>query len=383
MIICYQGTPGSGKTYDAVIKIIANLKKGRKIYTNIDGLGDAVCREQIMRMAGLTEVQLDMQLIHWDTSSVQGKEKVYNFMEHVEPRSYIVIDEIHKYFNCRDWQTEKNRLFAEWGSTHRHFGFDLLMITQDYEKIDKQVRSLIEYTYVYRKINFMGSMVKNKYIVYSYSGEPVGRYIVKSYGTYDKSIFHCYNSYVTRDMKELPIQTHANIFRHPVFYVIPVLLLVFVALFLESGFSKGEIIPGSHKAMELAKKKGSVDSANEVNKQVDVVDVNKGSKPVVIEYSELLAKQNIPSKQVKQNISSEQAKQNIPLKQVKQNISSRKPTHQSVRQSISLSESSGYSLGQSSVLSPEKSSGRLLGVINGKKVYKSKDGFIYSDTVSF
>ncbi|MBT9175520.1 MAG: hypothetical protein DDT22_01199 [candidate division WS2 bacterium] len=373
MIICYQGTPGSGKTYDAVIKIIANLKKGRKVYTNIDGLGDPVRREQIMRRAGLTEVQLDMQLIHWDTSnSIQDKEKVYNFMEHVEPRSYIIIDEIHKYFNCRDWQTEKNRLFAEWGSTHRHFGFDLLMITQDYEKIDKQVRSLIEYTYVYRKINFMGPGIKNKFIVYSYSGEPVGRYIAKSYGTYDKSIFHCYDSYVTRDMKELPIQAHANIFRHPVFYVIPVLLLIFVALFLESGFSKGEIIPGSHAAMELVKKREPVDSTNKANEQVGV-GVNKGTRPVVIEYSELQlqAKQNIPSKQVNQNISSKQVKQNTSFKQVKQDIPFKEP----VRQSVSLLESSDPFLSQSSVFYPKK----LLGVINGKKVYKSKDGFVYSD----
>ncbi|MBT9175516.1 MAG: hypothetical protein DDT22_01195 [candidate division WS2 bacterium] len=90
---------------------------------------------------------------------------------------------------------------------------------------------------------------------------------------------------------------------------------------------------------------------------------------------------------MKQNIPSKQVKQNIPSKQVEQNIPSKKLAHQSVRQSISLSESSdyssGYSLGQSSILSSKKNRDRLLGVINGKKVYKSKDGFIYSDAVSF
>lgn len=283
MIICYQGTPGSGKSYDAVIKIIANLRKGRVVYTNIDGLGDPVRREFIMKKAGLTEMQLDMQLFHWNGNLPVDVQKIESFTKYVEPRSLVVIDEIHKYFNARDWQSEKNKIFCDWGSTHRHHGFDMLMLTQDYEKVDKQVRSLIEYTYEYKKINFMGSKVNNKYITYSYSGEPTGKWITKSYGTYDKSIFHCYDSYVTRDMKELPVQKHANIFKHPVFYAIPVLILIFVMLFFKSGFSKGEIIPGSAKALELTKKTG--------NKSAVVSSVSGDKKPIgnvqVVEFKDL------------------------------------------------------------------------------------------------
>ena len=36
MIVGFVGTPGSGKSYDAVKKILFNLKKGRHVYTNID-----------------------------------------------------------------------------------------------------------------------------------------------------------------------------------------------------------------------------------------------------------------------------------------------------------------------------------------------------------
>lgn len=39
MIIFFDGNSGSGKTYEAVKKIIDNLRRGRKVYTNIDGLG--------------------------------------------------------------------------------------------------------------------------------------------------------------------------------------------------------------------------------------------------------------------------------------------------------------------------------------------------------
>ena len=38
MIVFFVGTPGSGKSYEAVKKIVDNLKIGRTVCTNIDGM---------------------------------------------------------------------------------------------------------------------------------------------------------------------------------------------------------------------------------------------------------------------------------------------------------------------------------------------------------
>jgi len=220
MIIFHEGSPGSGKTYDAVVKIIANLKKGRKVYTNVEGLDRPECREMMKCKTGLDDYQIDNQLNNLP------EEKIKNFYDFVENGSMVVIDEIHKYFNSRDWQTQENRKVADWCSTHRHYGFDAIFITQRIEKCDSQVRTLTEWTYRYKKVNFLGSFVNKSYVCFAYSGDDTTQALTKKVSRYDPEIFACYKSYVSKDVKELKIQTHANILKHPVFMAIPVLLIL-------------------------------------------------------------------------------------------------------------------------------------------------------------
>ena len=162
----------------------------------------------------------------------------------------IVIDEIHKRFNSRDWQSKKNNDFANWCSTHRHHGFDVLFITQDMDKVEKQVRSLVEWSYVYKKANMFGSLVRNSYFRYAYSGDSVsGKELQRETRRYDKRVFNCYKSYVASDIQELDFQQHANILKHPVFYSIPVMLLIFLYMFFtKSSFATGDIF-GTKKTL--------------------------------------------------------------------------------------------------------------------------------------
>lgn len=247
MIICYQGSPGSGKSYDAVNRVIENLKKGRVVYTNIDGLDDSLNREVVRVLTELDDYELSKRLIHL-TSDQVGK-----FWQYTKSGSMVVIDEIHKWFNSRDWQSAKNREFADWASTHRHSGFDVVMVTQDIQKVDSQVRSVVEFTYEYRKLNMFGSWVNNKYICYAYmggevSGKPLGK-LVKSY---NQKIFAAYKSYVAGDIKELGIQSHFNILKHPVFYSIPIVLALFLYFFSKSSFIRGDFL-GMNKKASISK----------------------------------------------------------------------------------------------------------------------------------
>lgn len=274
MIICYEGTPGSGKSYDAVKKILDNLKRGRKVYTNIDGMGDSAKREYIIKLLGFDDLALSINFKYFD----RNDEKLFNFWEHMEQGSIMVLDEAQNYFGNRDWQTDKNKAFCKWASTHRHYGYDVILITQDFEKIDSHVRTLVEWTYRYRKMNFFGSVVKNKYIVYAFAGEPSGKSLSKHIRTYDHRVFFCYESYVSKDIKELKIQSHINILKHPIFYAVPVMFLIFFFFFMKSGFSKGEIIPGSYAAIAATKKHNIVSDKPAIAR----------SKPVIIEYKDLM-----------------------------------------------------------------------------------------------
>ncbi len=249
MIICFEGTPGSGKTYDSVKKIIDNLKIGRTVYTNVDGLTESKCKEHIKLLTKLDDYDLSRKLIFLSPAEVQ------NFWVKAKHGSLIVIDEVHKFFSNREWQSKSNKEFGNWASTHRHFGYDVVLITQNIEKIDSHVRTLVEWTYRYKKINFFGSAIKNRYVCYAYSGcDSDKNYLQKDIKSYNKRIFACYSSYVSQDVKELGFMTHANVLKHPVFYAIPVMIVIFLVFFMKSGFSKGYIIPGSEKVMSMSSK---------------------------------------------------------------------------------------------------------------------------------
>lgn len=233
MILCYEGTPGSGKSFDAVVKIIDNLRLGRTVYTNISGIDDPVCREHIKLKAKLDDYECEKRLVYLSDLEITQPQK------HCKPGALLVIDEVHKRLNARDWQSQKNKEFADWGSTHRHGGYDVVLITQGLEKVDSQVRGLVEFTHRYKKNNYFGSLMEKQYLVKVYE-EDSTKIIGKRSGTYDKSIYKCYKSYVTSDIKEMKIQSNVNILKHPIFYSIPVLLLIFGYYFSRSSFASGD-----------------------------------------------------------------------------------------------------------------------------------------------
>ncbi len=239
MIICFEGTPGSGKSYEAVRKILDNLKLGRLVYTNIDGMDLQNNRESIKSFCGLSDYELETRLIFMPHFQVN------EFWKYTKKGSLILIDEVHKWFSARDWASEKNKQFAEWASTHRHEGYDVVLITQKLEKVDSHVRSLIEWTYRYKKLNMFGSLIQQKYKRASFCGEDTtGKPLDNKLYTYDKRIFHCYKSFVADDVKELGIMKHSNVLKHPVFLLIPISLIVFVFLFFRSSFVQGKM-PGA------------------------------------------------------------------------------------------------------------------------------------------
>lgn len=230
MIYAFVGTPGSGKSYEAVLKVLETIKLGRKVYTNIEGLDDPVCKEFIKMYCNITDFQLETCLNH-----LTNEQSKY-FWWHIEPKSLVIIDEVHKLFSNRDWADEKNREFTEWSSTHRHTGNDLILITQDIEKVDKHARSLIEWSFLYRKINFMGDAVQKKYIKYIYPGDNhKGQPQQKSVMTYDTDVFKCYKSYDADDIQETAL-IRTNIFKQPVFYAVPVAFIITAILFSRANF---------------------------------------------------------------------------------------------------------------------------------------------------
>lgn len=257
MIIGYVGTPGSGKTFEAVKEIATQLKMGRVVYTNIEGLATPECREMIKNLCGLSSLAIEKQL------KILEDHELEDFWNHIEPKCLVVIDEVQKIFSSREWQAEKNKNFGYWASTHRHHGFDVILITQNPERIDSAVRSLFEWTYLFRKVNFFGGAVQKKYICYSYAGDDThGTPLTKETRNYHPLIFKCYKSYVADDIEEQKLGRTINVLKHPIIYAIPVVFgLTFYLLFFKSSFATGDIF-GTKKIIENAENMKEPDNLN-------------------------------------------------------------------------------------------------------------------------
>ncbi len=288
MIIALTGTPGSGKTYDAVRKIINNLMMGRVVFTNVEGMNDPLCLEMIKVVTGLSDCALADRLHFFE------EEQLADFWNHVIPGAMIVLDEVQNIFSSREWQSQKNLGFNSWASTHRHNGFDVFLITQNIMRLDTAVRALVEWTYVYRKVNFFGSLVKKSYLRHAYGGEDVrGAALGKNTRIYQDHIFRCYKSYVAADVKEIGVMKHVNVLKHPIFYAIPLIFSAFLYFFSQSGFVSGDLfgnksITENHTARQEEQTKQPVAASNSVPYSQHTPNIYKGQRNGQILFSNRL-----------------------------------------------------------------------------------------------
>ena len=155
MITLYSGTPGSGKSlhlaqtihdrlkYDDCV-IIANFPfnvgriKGRKRGRFISIDNNRLFPERLIDFA-----------IAYRKHYCQGRPIK-------EGRFTLIIDECQILFNSREWQMAGRNAWLSFFTQHRKFGFDIILVSQFDRMIDRQIRSLIEYEKIHRKVNNYG-----------------------------------------------------------------------------------------------------------------------------------------------------------------------------------------------------------------------------------
>lgn len=149
MISIYTGTPGSGKSLHVAdnIRIQAEIKGKLTVCNfciNCDmlrsrGRGQIICvKNNQIKESTLKKLAEKYQ------DKIGRKLKESDIL--------LVIDEAQLIFNARDWQRPERSKWISFFSQHRKLGYDIILIAQDEEMIDKQIRSLIEYKIEHRKV---------------------------------------------------------------------------------------------------------------------------------------------------------------------------------------------------------------------------------------
>lgn len=149
MIYCYTGTPGSGKSYSATLRAyeLIHRPRPRMVVANYNLVLDS-------------KHQRYFKYLPNDELSLENLREISNeyFATHdfAESAITLIVDEAQLVFNSRTWN-DKNRLsLLEYFSQSRHMGYDVILVAQSDQMIDKQFRALIEYEVKHRKLANFG-----------------------------------------------------------------------------------------------------------------------------------------------------------------------------------------------------------------------------------
>lgn len=154
MIELYSGTPGSGKSLHMAREVRSRLMKKDSIvignfYINIKNIpkrkGNYICvmndrltPERLLQFSKRLSCHLGRRL--------------------KEGEILLIIDEAQLLFNSREWQNISRKGWLSFFSQHRHYGYHIILATQFDRMLDRQVRCLLEYETIHRKVSRFGKM---------------------------------------------------------------------------------------------------------------------------------------------------------------------------------------------------------------------------------
>jgi len=213
-----SGLPGSGKSLTGLKRfILPALKKGRKVYTNIDGLN--LLRISLYLKMDFNDVE--KLLIHTDKFDTDM------LIKGVDANSLVVIDEAQVYWNNRNYATEENKRLLPFLQKHRHYGLDIVFLTQNIDQLDIGVRRLCQVHYRLAKLTNAGldKVVKVKVFPDAMGSEQFKPMAVLVW-TIDKGIFPLYCSYEGSDVSETKNPTGNVIIKNPRFLFIVAVFVV-------------------------------------------------------------------------------------------------------------------------------------------------------------
>ena len=155
MISIYTGTPGAGKSLHIAQRIYYKLRANKVVIANFEINLEKVSKKKKDQLP-FYEVPNDKlipdNLIRFSQEYFTREKKPVK-----EDTIFLVIDEAQIVFNSREWQHGLNRpQWLSFFSQHRKYGYEVVLIAQFDGMIDKQIRTLIEYNYIHRKVSNFG-----------------------------------------------------------------------------------------------------------------------------------------------------------------------------------------------------------------------------------
>lgn len=264
MIYAICGTPGSFKSCYAVENfVLPALKKGRKVFTNIEGLSptyiatyydlDPISVEENLNVLG--------RVYDDDGSFHEDRDKIRKFYEGLPINALVIIDEAQNYFSSRDFKEGFSADLIPWLTKHRHLGNDVVWITQNIESVDITFRRNTHLTYALRRAENLG--MKNAAFNYIFDRADLDRrHLARKMYRPDPTIFKLYSSYQEKDVKEN--RKSYNVFLRSPFVWLAILVFSYAGYVIFSGSFSRKMF---HSQIEPKNKVEKVQKKEEIKKE--------------------------------------------------------------------------------------------------------------------
>lgn len=240
MIYLITGVPGSGKSLYAVSTLVQELVAQRVV---IDGV-ETTRRLVVDNIPGLLLDHVLMAPGKFAQGQVEPTEDgdgLWNWHKWCKPGDVIVVDEVQRHWRPRGAGTKVKEEIAML-ETHRHFGVDFVIITQNGMLLDQNVRRLVGRHQNVRRILGMKRAIIYDWDGYSQTMNP-STATGKSFFNYPKSAYSLYKS------SELHTKQKQKI---PLWVFVPVLALVGGVAFGPKAYAV-LVNAGTGKGIESAK----------------------------------------------------------------------------------------------------------------------------------
>ena len=235
MIYAICGTPGSFKSCYAVQNfLLPALRKGRKVYTNIEGLSSV----HIATYYDLDPIEVEQNLqilgrVYDDDGTWhEDRDRIRKFYEDLPINALVIIDEAQNYFSSRDFKEGFSADLIPWLTKHRHLGNDVVWITQNIESVDITFRRNTHLTYALRRAENIG--FKNSAFNYIFDRADLDRkHLARKMYRPDPTIFKLYSSYQEKEVQEN--RKSYNVFLRSPFFWLSILVFGYAAYSIFSG----------------------------------------------------------------------------------------------------------------------------------------------------
>lgn len=151
MIVLYSGTPGSGKSLDCARTIYNWCRRGAPVICNFPvNVGNIRIFRREREVYFIPNHELDPDAL------VAFSRWYFTGRSVKEDSILLMLDEAQLLFNARDWRGSGRDRWNWFFTMHRHFGFYIILCAQFDQMLDFQIRCLIEYEIIHRKVKNMG-----------------------------------------------------------------------------------------------------------------------------------------------------------------------------------------------------------------------------------